>query len=122
MDGLESVARYMVLQSLAGTKANTALYMYFMGASPREIESKLGVGRGMLRGYVQRVYERTRIVYAPIIVTTLYGRVSRIEPVIKNGICMICGEPAGQQPTIHIMLRHRNVVNSLVRKVVMDGR
>ncbi len=97
---IESVLEYLLAKVLAGrSEVVKALYDYFVeGKSPSTLASKYGLSKHQVRGYVQRITEKTgSLVRARAIVRYVTPYVLRVKPVIKhvgNGIsrCMICGE------------------------------
>jgi len=97
---IESVLEYLLAKALAGRKEVVkALYDYFVeGKSPSTLASKYGLSKHQVRGYVQRIVEKTgSLVRARAIIKYVTPYVLRVKPVIKhvgNGMsrCLICGE------------------------------
>ncbi|NPA97494.1 MAG: helix-turn-helix transcriptional regulator [Crenarchaeota archaeon] len=97
---IESVLEYLLAKALAGkSDVVKALYEYFVeGKSPSTLAAKYGLSKHQVRGYVQRITEKTgSMIRARAIVRYVTPYVLKVKPIIKhlgNGVsrCLVCGE------------------------------
>jgi len=95
-----SVVSYMVAKALAGRmEVVDVLYEHFVkDASPSVLERRYPLTKMQIRGYMQRIMEKTRSrTLARLIIERSYKHVKNIKPIIRHvqeGLCrcIICGD------------------------------
>jgi hypothetical protein len=125
--GLASVLEYLVLKMLAGKEEVVkALYDYFVEeGSPSTIATKYGLSKHQIRGYVQRIMEKTGSgIKARVLMKYTIPIIIKIKPVTKkvNGSVAICGLCNEELPIQiiedHIKKKHTDIVNEYVNSVI----
>lgn len=126
-NSLAALLEYLVLKILADKEEVVkALYDYFVeGVSPSVIANKYGLSKHQIRGYVQRIMEKTGSgTRARVFMKYTIPIIIKIKPVVKrvNGsvaICGLCGEELLIQVIEdHIRKKHANVINDCINSVV----
>lgn len=122
-----SVLEYLVLKMLAGKEdVVRALHDYFVeGASPSTIASRYNLSKHQIRGYVQRIMEKTGSpIRARVFMKYAVPVIIKIKPVVTvvNGsmaLCNICKDELPLQIVEdHIKKRHSEVVTEYLYSVV----
>ena len=97
---IESVLEYLLAKALAG-KVNVvkALYDYFVeGKSPSTLANEYGLSKHQVRGYIQRITEKTgSVTRARVIIRFVTPYVLKVRPIMKRindsiAKCLVCGE------------------------------
>ena len=124
--GVEEVLEYLVLKKMAGRpEVLMALLDYINGElSPSMAYERYGVSKHQLRGFVQRIYEKSgdrKIADAvirlavPIILSSVDSRVKRDS---RPETCGICGKRLYNVfPEDHIKKHHGGVLGDVSRLV-----
>ena len=124
---IEAVAQYLVLKALAGRMSVIkAIYDYFVNnESPSTLSRKYGLSKHQIRGYVQRIIEKSgSSIKAKVFIAYLTPYVMKIKPLckrIRDDVvrCILCGD---EMPHLvfedHIMKYHSGVVKEYVFSVL----
>jgi len=122
-----AVLEYLILKVLANKEEVVrALYDYFVEeASPSMLAMKYGLSKHQIRGYVQRIMEKTgSSTKAKVLMKYAAPVVTRLKPVaIKlNGsmaLCGLCNEELPLQIVEdHIRKKHANIISECLDSVV----
>lgn len=122
-----AVLEYLILKVLADKKeVLKALYDYFVDStSPSTIANKYGLSKHQIRGYVQRIMEKTGSSdRAKVLMKYTIPVIIKIKPIAKkvNGsiaVCALCNEELPLQVVEdHIKKKHPNVVSECLDSVV----
>ncbi len=123
----EAVLEYLIVKSLAGRQEIVkALYEYFVeGSSPSVLASKYGLSKHQVRGYVQRITEKTgSITKARVLLKYTVPLILRLKPITKNinnsiVICSICNEELPIQIIEdHIRKKHVTVIQESLMSII----
>ena len=123
---VEDLLEYLIVKVLAG-KDNivNALADYFVkGESPSTIAAKYGLSKHQVRGYAQRITEKTgSSAKARALLKYAIPIITKIKPIVKiNGSiakCILCGEELPVQIIEdHIKKRHRVVVEEYLHSTI----
>jgi len=124
---------YMVLQRLCNPTAVDAIYDYFVNnLSPMVIVSKYrgkGITKGIIRGYVQRLYEKSHFMYQliPYMLRRIIPMLQEIEPAIERldghdvSRCKICDYtlPNTMKAYVdHVRRRHKDLVDRYTERII----
>jgi len=122
-----AVLEYLILKVLADKKeVLRALYDYFVDStSPSTIANKYGLSKHQIRGYVQRIMEKTGSSdRAKVLMKYTIPVIIKIKPIAKkvNGsiaVCALCNEELPLQVVEdHIKKKHSNIVSECLDSVV----
>lgn len=122
-----AVLEYLILKVLADKKeVLKALYDYFVDStSPSTIANKYGLSKHQIRGYVQRIMEKTGSSdRAKVLMKYTIPVIIKIKPIAKkvNGsiaVCALCNEELPLQVVEdHIKKKHPNIVSECLDSVV----
>jgi DNA-binding CsgD family transcriptional regulator len=120
------IAKYLVSLALTGRQqALTALELWSANCSPSEIERLTGLTRTQIRGYLQRVYEKTcNINRARVLLKALLPLLKNVDPVVVNGMCTLCGARVWDHYTafIHVKNMHMDIVEKHVSEILRELR
>ena len=117
---LEMVAEYLVVKMLAGKRHIVdALYKYFVeGVSPSTLEGMYGITKHQIRGYVQRILEKTgSYTRAKVFIKYLYPAVIRVRPIMvpidgEHVKCLMCEDIMNVMVAEdHIKRKHAPIIN-----------
>jgi hypothetical protein len=126
-NSLAAVLEYLILKVLADKEEVVkALYDYFVeGASPSTIATRYGLSKHQIRGYVQRIMEKTGSgTKARVLMKYTIPIIIKIKPITKkvNGSIAVCGLCNEELPIQviedHVRKKHANVVNEYVNSVI----
>lgn len=126
-NSLVAVLEYLVLKALADrVEVVKALYDYFVeGSSPSTIANKYSLSKHQIRGYVQRIMEKTGSgTKARVFMKYAIPVIIKIKPIVRkvNGAIVVCGLCNEELPIQviedHIKKKHANVVNEYISSVV----
>lgn len=118
---------YLILKVLANKEEVVrALHDYFVeGASPSSIAIRYGLSKHQIRGYIQRIMEKTGSpIRARVLMKYVTPLVVKLKPIAEkvNGslvVCSLCGEELPIQIIEdHIRKKHNDVVAECVYSVV----
>lgn len=122
---VEGVCSYLVLQVLAGNKhVPEVVHMYFvLNVSPSTISTHTGVPVGKVKGYINRIHEKTggRYMKAREAIRLLYPCVIKLEPIINGNYCTACGRYIngnGIGRVTHVIHSHPDVLSGTVSEVI----
>jgi|UniRef100_A0A7J3Z6D0 hypothetical protein len=124
---IEGLLEYLIVKALAG-KDNVikALSDYFVyGESPSVIALKHGLSKHQVRGYAQRIVEKTgSVTRAKVILKYATPIILKIKPVTKKlnssfVKCLLCGEELPLQiAEDHIRKKHMPIVEDYLQSTV----
>jgi hypothetical protein len=124
---IEGLLEYLIVKALAG-KDNVvkALSDYFVyGESPSVIALKYGLSKHQVRGYAQRIVEKTgSVTRAKVILKYATPIILKIKPVTKKMNssfvkCLLCGEELPLQiAEDHIRKKHTPIVEDYLQSTV----
>ncbi len=124
---LESVLEYLIAKALADKlEVVQALYDYFVsGMSPSVLAAKYGLSKHQIRGYVQRITEKTgSLARARIVIKYATPFVLKVRPIVKrvgeNMVkCLVCGEELPiQVAEDHIRKYHGALLSEYIDAVI----
>lgn len=122
-----ALLEYLILKVLADKDGVVrVLYDYFVeGASPSSIAAKYGLSKHQVRGYIQRIVEKTgSSTKAKVLIKHITPIIIKLKPVAKrvNGalaICSLCNEELPIQiMEDHIKKKHTEIVNECINSVI----
>ena len=122
-----SVIEYLILKVLADKEEVVkALYDYFVeGLSPSSIAFRYGLSKHQVRGYVQRIMEKTgSALRAKALMKYAVPLIIKIKPVAKKlnesmVACNVCGEELPLQIIEdHIKKKHPEIVSECLYAVI----
>jgi hypothetical protein len=121
-----SVAEYLVVNALIGRRGVLKAFELYIGnTSPSEIERLTGLTRTQIRGYLQRVYEKTcNINRARVLLKALLPLLKNVDPVVVNGMCTLCGARVWDHYAafIHVKNMHMDIVEKHVSEILRELR
>ncbi|HIP56541.1 MAG TPA: hypothetical protein EYH02_00495 [Ignisphaera aggregans] len=124
---LEAVLEYLVAKALADKlDVVQALYDYFVnGVSPSVLAVRYGLSKHQIRGYIQRITEKTgSLTRARIVIKYATPFILRVRPVMKrvgeNLVkCMVCGDELPiQVAEDHIKKYHSTLLSEYIGAVI----
>ncbi|MCI4438089.1 MAG: hypothetical protein JHC33_14885 [Ignisphaera sp.] len=124
---LEDLLEYLVVKVLAGKESVVkALIDYFVYAeSPSNIAVKYDLSKNQVRGYAQRIIEKTgSAAKAKVILKYATPIILKIKPIVRktNGAlvkCLLCGEELPIQVIEdHIRKKHASVVDDYLYSII----
>ncbi len=124
---LESVLEYLIAKALADKlEVVQALYDYFVnGTSPSVLATKYGLSKHQIRGYVQRITEKTgSLARARIVIKYATPFVLKVRPIVKKlgesmVKCLVCGEELPiQVAEDHIRKYHGALLSEYIDAVI----
>ena len=124
---IESVLEYLVAKALADRfEVVQALYDYFVeGRSPSVLASRYKLSKHQIRGYVQRITEKTgSLLKARIIIKYATPYIMKVRPIVKrmndNMVrCLVCGEELPiQVAEDHIRKYHGAILAEYIDAIV----
>jgi len=130
-DPVVALVKFLVIKRLAGNSSTLMVVKeYFVdGVSPSSISYKYKVSKFRVRGYIQRVTEKTRNPYlASLIIKQVFPLILEIEPVVikvnERYVCLICDQSFGSEVTVenHLRRKHGEYINKIVREVLESVR
>jgi len=123
----ESVLEYLILKVLANREEIVkALYDYFVeGASPSTIAMKYGLSKHQIRGYVQRIIEKTGSpMKSRVLMKYTAPLILKLKPIARKvntsmAICGICKEELPVQVIEdHIKKKHSDILGECLDSVI----
>lgn len=126
-DPVVALVRFLVIKRLAGNSSTLMVIKeYFVdGVSPSSISYKYKVSKFRVRGYIQRVTEKTRNSYlASLIIKQVFPLILEIEPAVikvnERYVCLLCDQSFNSEVTIenHLRRRHKEHVDKTVKEVL----
>lgn len=123
----ESVLEYLILKVLASREnVVKALYDYFVdGTSPSSIATKYGLSKHQVRGYVQRIVEKTgSSMRSRVLMKYSVPVILKLKPITRRindsvAICILCSEELLMQVVEeHIRKKHSDIVNECLNSVI----
>ncbi|MCS7112142.1 MAG: hypothetical protein N3D82_04165 [Ignisphaera sp.] len=123
----EAVLEYLIVKILAGRDDIVrAVHDYFVNSvSPSSVATKYNLSKHQVRGYIQRIVEKTgSVVKARVLLKYAIPVVLKIKPVTRevNGYivkCGICGEELPSQiMEDHIRKRHASLIDEYLESTV----
>jgi hypothetical protein len=124
---IEGLLEYLIVKALAGKenviKALTDYFVY--SESPSIVALKYGLSKHQVRGYAQRIVEKTgSVTRAKVILKYATPIVLKIKPITKklNSSfikCLLCGEELPLQIVEdHIRKKHTSIVEDYLQSTV----
>jgi len=103
-----------------------AVKEYFVdGVSPSSISYKYKVSKFRVRGYIQRVTEKTRNSYlASSIIKQVFPIILEIEPAVikvnEKYVCLLCDQSFNNEITVenHLRRKHEEHINKTIKEVL----
>jgi len=123
----ESVLEYLILKVLANREEIVkALYDYFVeGASPSTIAMKYDLSKHQIRGYVQRIIEKTgSSMKSRVLMKYTAPLILKLKPIARKvntsmAICSICEEELPVQVIEdHIRKKHSDILSECLDSVI----
>ncbi len=127
--GTEKLIKYLVVKVLAGHGyAVQAVYEHIVNeVSPSVLAHRYGMSKHQLRGYTQRVIEKTGSEWrAKALLRLLTPYILRVKPIIifyGNGkaYCSYCREEIlVAKAEDHVRRKHKDLVNVIMRKILHE--
>lgn len=128
---MAALTRFLVVKRLAGNSSTLmAVKEYFVdGISPSSISYKYKVSKFRVRGYIQRVTEKTRNSYlASSVIKQVFPLILEIEPAVikvnERYVCLLCDQSFVSEVTVenHLRKRHGEYIDKVVREVLEGVR
>ncbi len=126
-DPVIALVRFLVVKRLAGNSSMLmAVKEYFVdGVSPSSISYKYKVSKFRVRGYIQRVTEKTRNSYlASSIIKQVFPIILEIEPAVikvnEKYVCLLCDQSFNNEITVenHLRRKHEEHINKTIKEVL----
>jgi hypothetical protein len=126
-DPVIALVRFLVIKRLAGNSSMLmAVKEYFVdGVSPSSISYKYKVSKFRVRGYIQRVTEKTRNSYlASSIIKQVFPLILEIEPAVikvnEKYVCLLCDQSFNNEITVenHLRRKHEEHINKAIKEVL----
>ncbi len=126
-DPVIALVRFLVIKRLAGNSSMLmAVKEYFVdGVSPSSISYKYKVSKFRVRGYIQRVTEKTRNSYlASSIIKQVFPLILEIEPAVikvnEKYVCLLCDQSFSNEITVenHLRRKHEEHINKAIKEVL----
>lgn len=123
----EAVLEYLIIKVLAGRNdVIKAVHDYFVnGVSPSSVAIKYSLSKHQVRGYIQRIVEKTgSVVKAKVLLKYAIPILLKIKPITKevNGYivkCGLCGEELPNQIIEdHIRKRHASLIDEYLESTI----
>lgn len=123
----EAVLEYLIVKMLVGREdVVKAVQDYFVDSmSPSSVAIKYNLSKHQVRGYIQRIVEKTgSVIKARVLLKYAIPVVLKIRPIVKevNGYivkCGLCGEELPIQiMEDHIRKKHANLVEECLESTV----
>ncbi len=115
--------RYVIVKLLAGKKyVLDAIYSYLVeGEGPSRLASEYNVTKHRIRGNIVRFIEKSGGERRARVMARLLAQTSiDVTPIVKDGVCTICGESVPEDNTDrHISTKHKHEVQYLTNKTKM---
>ena len=123
--GLVRFVRYLVISKLSGSQSIDVLKLLGEGYTYREIANITGLRYAQVKGYMlyaMNLYGSSAKVRAMI--KYLMPIVEKIEPIVKDGWCLICNTKVDGMYSnpiqTHINTKHRDLVDAYERWVMFE--
>lgn len=126
-DPVVTLVKFLVTKRLAGNSSTLMVVKeYFVdGISPSSISYKYKISKFRVRGYIQRVTEKTRNSYlASLIIKQVFPAILEIEPAVikvnERYVCLLCDRFFDNEVTIenHLRRKHEEHINKTVKYVL----
>lgn len=126
-DTVVALVRFLVIKRLAGNSSTLMVVKeYFVdGVSPSSISYKYRVSKFRVRGYIQRVIEKTRNSYlASLIIKQVFPLILEVEPVVikvnEKYVCLLCDQSFDSEVTAenHLRRKHEGHISKTVTEVL----
>ncbi len=126
-DPVIALVRFLVIKRLAGNSSMLmAVKEYFVdGVSPSSISYKYKVSKFRVRGYIQRVTEKTRNSYlASSIIKQVFPVILEVEPAVikvnEKYVCLLCDQSFNNEITVenHLRRKHEEHINKTIKEVL----
>ncbi len=126
-DPVIALVRFLVIKRLVGNSSMLmAVKEYFVdGVSPSSISYKYKVSKFRVRGYIQRVTEKTRNSYlASSIIKQVFPLILEIEPAVikvnEKYVCLLCDQSFDNEITVenHLRRKHEEHINKTIKEVL----
>ncbi|MEO3993352.1 MAG: C2H2-type zinc finger protein [Desulfurococcaceae archaeon TW002] len=130
-DPVVALVRFLVVKRLAGNSSTLMVTKeYFVdGVSPSSISYKYKISKFRVRGYIQRVTEKTRNSYlASLIIKQVFPLVLEIEPAVikvnERYVCLLCDQSFNNEVTIenHLRRKHEEYINKTVKEILESAK
>ncbi len=130
-DPLIVITRYLALKKLVND--NTTLLAvkdyYVDGLSPSTIGYKYKISKFRVRGYIQRITDKTRShLIATNIIKKVFPLIMNIEPVVikvsNKYLCLLCDQTFNTELMAenHLKKKHKDFFNNIVNQIVQSAR
>lgn len=123
----EAVLEYLIIKVLAGRdNIVRAIHDYFVNSvSPSSVAMKYSLSKHQVRGYIQRIIEKTgSVIKARVLLKHAIPVILKIKPIVKEANshivkCILCGEELPNQiMEDHIRKRHASLINEYLESTV----
>ncbi len=130
-DPVTALVRFLVIKRLSGNSSTLMVAKeYFVdGVSPSSISYKYKISKFRVRGYIQRITEKTRNSYlASLIIKQVFPLVLEIEPAVikvnEKYVCLLCDQSFHNEVTIenHLRRKHEEYINKTVKDVLESAK
>jgi len=130
-DPLIVITRYLVLKKLVNdTTTLLAIKDYYVdGLSPSTIGYKYKISKFRVRGYIQRITDKTRNhLIATNIIRRVFPSIMNIEPVVikvsNKYLCLLCDQTFSTELMAenHLKKKHKDLLNNVVNQIVQSIR
>lgn len=130
-DPVVALVRFLVVKRLAGNSSTLMVVKeYFVdGVSPSSISYKYKVSKFRVRGYIQRVTEKTRNSYlASLVIKQVFPLILEIEPAVikvnERHVCLLCDQSFSSEVTVenHLRRKHGEYIDKVVKDVLEGVR